>query len=85
MALLALGGMFALDRRARRTLGEERWRHLTAATSVVPFAALLAGRASQRPSWPLAISIVAALVLYAWFLLRGHAWLIGPDPLALLS
>jgi uncharacterized membrane protein len=85
MALLALGGLFTMDRRARRRLGEERWQRLAAATSLVPFAALLAGRASLRWSWPLALSVIAALVLYAWFLMRGHAWLIGPDPLALLS
>jgi uncharacterized membrane protein len=85
MALLALGGIFTMDRRARRALGEERWLRFAAATSLVPFAALFAGRASLRPSWLLLLSTVVALFLYVWFLARGHAWLIGPDPLALLS
>jgi uncharacterized membrane protein len=51
---------------------------------VLPFAAIAAGRARIAFSGRLAASLAAALVLYLWFLLAGHARLIGPDPLAWL-
>jgi uncharacterized membrane protein len=85
MAVLALGGMPIVDRRARRRLGEQRWSELAAATSLVPFAALLAGRTRMRFSWPLLLSTAAALAAYAWLLLQGHELLIGVDPLAWLG
>ena len=85
MALLALSGLAVLDRRAQSRLGKERWQKIAAATSLVPFAALLAGRAHMQVSWRLPISLALALAIYGWFLLRGHAWLIGPDPLAALT
>ena len=85
MTLLALGGFSVVNRRVRRRLGEERWRELAAATSLVPFAAILAGRAKAKIStWPLLCSVAAALAVYLWFLLQGHERLIGPDPLAWL-
>jgi uncharacterized membrane protein len=83
MAVFALGGLVAVDRRARRRLGEARWLTLAAATSIVPFAAMLAGRACARVSLGLVLSVVAALGADLWFLLQGHELLIGPDPLAL--
>jgi uncharacterized membrane protein len=85
MAILALAGLAVVDRRARRRLGEERWKRLAAATSVVPFVALASGRARLRVSLRLGLSLVAAVALYLWFLLQGHIWLIGVDPLALLG
>jgi uncharacterized membrane protein len=85
MALLAIAGLFVVDSRARRRLGDERWAALAAKTSVVPFAALLTARACLRLSLRLVLSVLAALALYLWFLLQGHAWLIGVDPLALLG
>jgi uncharacterized membrane protein len=84
MAALAAGGMALLDRRARSRLGPARWQELAAATSLVPFGALVTGRVRIRPSWRLLASLALALAAYAWFLLQGHAWLIGPDPLAAL-
>ena len=84
MALLAIAGFAVVDRRARRRLGEERWRMLAVATSIVPFAAILAGRTRARVSAQLLFSITAALAVYLWFLLQGHQVLIGPDPLAWL-
>jgi uncharacterized membrane protein len=83
-ALLAGGGLAALDRRMRRRLGEERWRTLARCTSIVPFAAILAGRARIRMSGRLLLTVAAAAAAYAWFLLDGHARLIGLDPLAWL-
>jgi uncharacterized membrane protein len=45
---LSLGGMALLDRRAQRRLGRDLWESLAARTSLVPFAALLAGRVRPR-------------------------------------
>jgi uncharacterized membrane protein len=84
MAMLAISGFIVLDRRARQRLGEEHWRRLAAATSIVPFAAILAGRARLRISASLLVTIAAAVAAYLWFLLAGHERLIGPDPLAWL-
>lgn len=81
-ALLALAGLMVLDRRARQRLGDARWHDLAAPTSMIPFAALLAGRARLRVSMRLVLSLAVAVAAYAWFLLVGHALLIGPDPLA---
>jgi uncharacterized membrane protein len=80
MAAFALLGMRLADRRARRRLGEARWRMLAAKTSTLPFAALVAGRTQLRSSNAAIGWIALALALYAWFLLDGHARLIGVDP-----
>ena len=82
MALLALAGMFALDRRAKRRLGAERWAALAEDAPLLPFAGIARGTAGLRAvlSWPAA----ATLLIYLWFLLDGHRRLIGPDPLAWL-
>jgi uncharacterized membrane protein len=81
-AVLAMNGLAVLDRRARLRLGKERWQQLTAATSLVPFQAMLAGQARMRVSWRLPLSLAVALAVYGWFVLQGHVWLIGPAPLA---
>lgn len=85
MALLATAGFAVADRRARRRLGEAQWRQLANATSLVPFAALIAGRARIQISGLLMLSTAAALAAYLWFLLDGHERLIGLDPLARLG
>jgi len=84
-AALAGGGLAAMDRRMRRRLGEARWQMLAGATSLLPFAAILAGRARLRLSGRLLITVAAALGLYAWLLLDGHERLIGLAPLAWLQ
>lgn len=80
MAVLALSGMFVLDRRARRRLGEDRWAVLAATAPLVPFAPVPAKGGIRRAvgTWPVA----AAILIYLWLLLGGHRWLLGPDPLA---
>lgn len=81
MALLAVAGMFALDRRARKRLGTGRWETLAARAPLIPFAGIARGSGLRAVvSWPAA----AALLVYFWFLLDGHRRLIGPDPLAWL-
>jgi uncharacterized membrane protein len=81
-ALLAGGGLAVMDRRMRRRLGEEHWQTLAGATSLVPFAALLAGRARIRLSVRLLLTVAAGVGVYAWMLLDGHERLIGVAPLA---
>jgi uncharacterized membrane protein len=82
MAVFSRAGMPLLDAKARRRLGAERWGALAEATSVLPFAALLSGRASLGPVTPYLVSGLAGSALYAWFVLHGHELLIGVDPLA---
>ena len=43
-ALFGIAGMLALDDRKRREWGAELWARLASRTSIVPFAAILAGR-----------------------------------------
>lgn len=85
MAAFAAAGMPVLDAKARRQLGREQWETLRRPTSVLPFGALLAGRVSAKGLQRLIPSAVVAGLLYTWFLLQGHALLIGPDPLAILG
>ena len=84
MASFAALSMPLLDGKARRRLGRGRWEAMARRTSVFPFGALLGGRARTRGLRRLISPAAATGLLYAWFLLRGHAWLIGPDPLATL-
>ena len=85
MALFSLLGFVLLDHKARKRLGPERWQELAAATSVLPFAALLSGRTRWRSLRPLVLPALIAAALYIWFVLQGHALLIGLDPLAGLA
>lgn len=79
MTILALGGMLHIDAR-RRATGGDGWRRFEARTSVVPFVALIEGRADwaslRFASWRLALG----LVLYVLFLVL-HKPVIGPSPL----
>lgn len=82
VVLLAVGGVFMVDRRAKKRLGADEWQALAAGTSLIPLGALFAGRASLKPtplSWLL---IVISLLVYAWILLSAHALFIGVDPMA---
>lgn len=82
MAMLSLAGMLALDRRARRRMGETAWRAAARDHPLILFATFLDGRNRPRFSTAMAWSLAAALAVYAWLLLDGHARLIGRDPLA---
>lgn len=84
LAALALGGFGLVDLRARRRLGSEKWGELARLTSVIPFAAILAGRNSLEWSWRLSALTAVALGAAVWFILQGHAWMVGVDPLARL-
>ncbi|MSP68433.1 MAG: NnrU family protein [Alphaproteobacteria bacterium] len=80
-ALFAGFGMIILDRHKRRELGAD-WYRLAAATSAVPFGAILGGRARFPRDVATFGGAAAGLVLYALLLGGGHRWLFGGDPLA---
>jgi uncharacterized membrane protein len=46
-------------------------------TSTAPNAAV----AARSSVWPDVIAVVVGLAFYAWFLLKGHVWLIGVSPI----
>lgn len=80
----ALLGMVITDRRSRRRLGKQ-WAEIARTTSVLPFAAILAGHAPLRFDSALAIAILISAALTAWLLLGGHAALFGADPLTMAN
>lgn len=82
--LFALGGMAVVDRRKRRAMGAQ-WREIAAGTSVIPFLALMSGRASWR--WkpgPFLLTVVIGAGLYV-ALIRFHPIVFGVDPAAVLG
>lgn len=83
LAFFAAVGTIIVERKKRRTLGEETWRALAAGTSVWPFVALLRGRARlPRDARTLAGAALGAAAA-AFLLLGGHLLLFNRDPLAL--
>lgn len=84
LGLFAVFGMVMTDRRNRRRLGPD-WTRLSETSSVLPLAAMLAGRSRLRLDLPLGIGIVGATLITAWLLLGGHAALFGADPLVLAT
>lgn len=85
MALFAAAGIPLVEMKARRRLGPDRWHELRSGTSIVPFAALLSRRARPVDGGRLVVPVGVGLALYVWFLVWGHAWLIGPAPLAVFG
>ena len=82
MALFSMAGFMLLDHKARTRLGDETWRTMVQGTSVIPFAALLAGGARWPKLRSLAVPALLSALLFGWFVLQGHRLLIGPDPMA---
>ena len=86
MALFSLFGFILLDLKARKRLGPG-----TLAGSWRPKPPFFPSRRFSRGGHDgtcCALSILPALMaaaLYVWFVLQGHALLIGPDPLAGLA
>ena len=77
-AIVALAGTVSIDAKRRRLLGAT-WEPFAAQTSIVPFAAIAAGRNRFTPReigiwrWGLAILVYALM-------LGGHAQVIGVSP-----
>lgn len=76
----SLAGSSSLDHKRRGGLGEEAWRELAAATSNLPFAAIVAGRARTSLADIGYRRLAAGLVLYTVFLV-AHEYVIGVSPL----
>lgn len=81
LAALAASGFWLGDRRSKRRLGEE-WDTLAAGTSILPFAATLAGRNLLGIDKPMLVALAVSALLTAWLLMGGHAALFGVDPVA---
>lgn len=82
MGLFSLGGIAMQEKRARRRLGSA-FDTLAASTSILPFAALAAGRVRPRLDGSFAVSLAMAALATVLLLGGGHEWLVGVDPLAL--
>jgi uncharacterized membrane protein len=78
-AVVALAGTVSIDRKRQRLLGAAAWEPFAAQTSIVPFAAIAAGRNRFRPSEIGAWRWAAAVVVYM-LMLVGHADVIGVSP-----
>jgi len=78
LAVTALAGTVSIDAKRRRALGEA-WQSFAAQTSVVPFAAIAAGRTkfnmSEIAPWRLGAAIAAYLLF-----LGGHVHIFGVSP-----
>jgi len=73
---LALAGLWSLDKKMRHSLGEDRWRELSAPTSSVPFWAVIRGRMRldvRGIGW---LRMASALALYVGLVLL-HPDVIG--------
>jgi uncharacterized membrane protein len=79
-ALFGLAGMAIFDARKRREWGPGRWAERTAHTSLIPFAAVLAGRFKGAGLQVRPLPLIAALVLYLSLILL-HPYVIGAAPL----
>jgi uncharacterized membrane protein len=79
IALLAFGGMFAIDHKRALRLGDA-WRAISARTSILPFGAALAGRTAIDWGGIGWVRPVAGVVLYI-ALMHGHARLFGVSAL----
>jgi len=84
LTVFALHGMSLFDRRMKQRLGEAEWHRLADGTSVMPFAAMIRGKAQYGLDGRLALATLAGLGIFVWFVLHGHEALIGIDPLARL-
>ncbi|HUI19598.1 MAG TPA: NnrU family protein [Methylocella sp.] len=78
LSMTALAGTVSIDAKRRRALGPA-WQGFVAQTSVIPFAAIAAGRTRFNPreiaAWRWAVAIAA----YA-LILGGHSHIFGVSP-----
>jgi uncharacterized membrane protein len=77
-AVVALAGTVSIDKKLQRLFGAA-WEPFAAQTSIVPFAAIAAGRNRFRPGEIGAWRWAAAVVAYV-LMLVGHADVIGVSP-----
>lgn len=77
LAVLSFAGMLHIELR-KRAHPDDKWRELTAATSVMPFGAIIAGR-NRLSLRDLALPVGAGVITYLGFLYM-HELLIGVSP-----
>lgn len=78
-AAFSLAGMTLVERRRRAAMGDTDWQALTKRTSLIPFAALLAGR--WKPTFRVSL-MRAAITLLAWATVwMSHSAVIGVSPM----
>ena len=77
-AVVALAGTVSIDRKRRRLL-DEAWEPFAAQTSIVPFAAIVAGRNRFSPGEIGVWRWGAAVIVYV-LMLVGHADVVGVSP-----
>ena len=79
LAIVSIAGTVSIDAKRRRVLGAAAWDKFASRTSIVPFAAIAAGRnslvAREMGWWRPA----AGLLAYA-LMLGGHAHIVGVSP-----
>ena len=78
LAVTALAGTVSIDAKRRRALGPG-WQSFAAQTSIVPFAAIAAGRTRFNPGEIATPQWVVALIAYA-LMLGSHSHIIGVSP-----
>ena len=79
LAIVAVAGTASIDAKRRRVLGDQAWNVFASRTSIVPFAAIAAGRNSlmmREMGWWRPMAGLAAYAL----MLGGHAHIIGVSP-----
>ncbi len=79
LAVVAVAGTVSIDAKRRRVLGGPAWDAFASRTSILPFAAILAGRSSFNISELGWWRPLAGVVAYA-LMLGGHAHIIGVSP-----
>lgn len=78
LLVLSLAGPISLDAKAKRKLGDAEWAEQAKATSNIPFAAIIAGRA-RLDGQSLGLPVLGGLMLYAG-LIGFHEPVIGVAP-----
>jgi uncharacterized membrane protein len=81
LGAFAFVGMTVTEGRRRKILGEATWLSLAASTSLLPFVALLTGRARWPGDRVTLTGAAVGLLLAVLLLMFGHVWLFGRDPL----
>ncbi len=79
LAVTAVAGAASIDAKRRRALGDKAWDAFASRTSILPFAAILAGRNRfdmREMGW---WRPTAGIVAYA-LMLGGHAHIVGVSP-----
>ncbi len=78
--VLSVAGIYHIEARRRRQVGEAAWARIAATTSILPFWAILRGRTRLKFHQLGLIPLLGGLGLYVGVLLT-HAWLFGASPL----